>query len=454
MPISSEILSTLAAEKVRPDFVPASDYISPEFAQLEYERMWNKVWQVACREEEIPNVGDYVTYEIGTQSFIVVRTAPGTIKSYYNVCLHRGRRLTVGNGNAIRFHCNYHGWQWSLDGSIARVLDRDDWKGCNQFDDAALKLPETKIDTWQGFVFINMDPNAEPLAKYLDPVPKFLDPHEYGRMRFRFKATFRVPCNWKVAQEAFDEGYHIPATHPQLMPVQGDNDTRSFAHGKHGMFDYDPNRERPLGTPAKMTGKPMPTDFRPTMIEFFDLLNAQLPVLFTVRDGQAAHRLMSEVPADAPYLEVLMKTMQFQKEAAVADGSGWPNISMEQLAAAGTDWHIFPNIVTLPYPDGCIVYRSRPDGNDPDSCIYEVWGLARYAPGAEPAVTNHLFLEKDQWRGVGAVSPILMQDFDNMEQVQLGMKSYGFPGNRTTPKQEVAVSNMHRALREYIFGKG
>ena len=122
------------------------------------------------------------------------------------------------------------------------------------------------------------------------------------------------------------------------------------------------------------------------------------------------------------------------------------------MAKAGLDWHIFPNMVTLPYLDGCIVYRSRPDGDNPDSCIYDVWGLERYADGAQPALVRHQFMGKEDWRGVGPVSIILEQDFLNMEQVQMGMKLHGFPGNRTSPIQEVAISNMHRALRdEFLF---
>lgn len=447
----ADTLAALAAETVADDFVPASDYISPEFQKLEYQRMWNKVWQVACREEEISNVGDFVTYEIGDQSFIVVRTAPDTIKSFYNVCLHRGRRLTTGNGNAIRFHCNYHGWQWNINGDIARVVDREDWKSCGKMEDTDLKLTETRVDTWQGFVFINMNPDAGPLAEFLDPVPQYLDPFEYGKMRFRFYALFRVPCNWKVAQEAFDEGYHVAATHPQLLEFFGDDYTRSFAHGKHGMF-MNPYEKAPLGQPSpRLNRKPL-DDHRKGIIGFFDLLNRQLPVLFSLRDGAAARRLMTEAKADESAPELLGKTMQFQREAAIAEGAGWPPITSEQLAKGGVDWHIFPNIVTLPFPDGVIVYRSRPDGDNPDSCLYNVWGLERYAPGAEPSLVRHEFLGAGEWRGVGSVSLILAQDFENMEQVQIGMKSHGFPGCRPNPQQEIAVSNMHRVLREYLFG--
>lgn len=447
-----EISIALAAEKVRDDFVPVSDYISPEFLQLEYEALWPKVWQVACREEEIPNVGDYVTYDIGTQSFIVVRSVPDKIRCFYNVCLHRGRRLTENCGNVIKFYCNYHGWQWNIDGSIARVLDRDDWKGCAAMADGDLRLKETLVDTWQGFVFINMDLAAEPLATYLAPVPEVLGPYEYGRMRFRFYASFRLPCNWKVAQEAFNEGYHVAATHPQLLPTMGDDWTKSYAFGKHGMFTYPHDRKAPLGAPSPRLGKPIPKDLRPGIIGHFDELVRTLPVLYSVRDGEAVQRLMTEASADAPPLDLLIKTLQFQKEAAIAAGAGWPELSLEQMGRAGTDWHIFPNLVTLPYPDGVIVYRSRPDGSNPDSCLYDVWGLQRYAPGAEPNLNRLRFFGKEDWRGVGSVSLILEQDFLNMEQVQIGMKSYGFPGSRTNPEQELAVSNMHRVLREeYLF---
>jgi len=459
MAISPQIESALRAERVRPDFVPASDYISPEFTQLEYERLWPRVWQLACREQEIARVGDYVTYDIGDQSIIVVRQTGGAIKAFFNVCMHRGRRLTTDCGNVVRFHCTYHGWQWGLDGKVLTVLDRTDWKGCAGMDDGDLKLREVKVETWAGFVFVNFDPNAEPLAKFLDPVPAHLNPYEYANMSFRFYASFRLPCNWKVALEAFDEGYHVAATHPQLLPVQGEDWTNSFAKGKHGMFMYPMVRadngqpSAPFGAPSPRLGRPVPKDVRAGVAGHFDLLVKTLPVLYSIRDGEAAQRLLTEVGPDTPPLAVLGKALEFQREAAIAAGAGWPDITPEQMRQAGVDWHIFPNMITLPYPDGAIVYRSRPDGADPDSCIYDVWGLQRYAPGAEPPIDRKLFHGKDDWRGVGAVSIILEQDFMNMEQVQRGMKSHGFPGSRTSPKQEVAISNMHRVLREeYVFG--
>ena len=115
----------------------------------------------------LPRIGSYVTYNIMNESIVVVRVSEREIKAFFNVCQHRGRRLTEGCGRMNRFHCTFHGWQYHLDGSIARVLDRDDWAGCSNFSDADLHLKEVRVGTWAGWVFINMDLNAEPLSDIL-----------------------------------------------------------------------------------------------------------------------------------------------------------------------------------------------------------------------------------------------------------------------------------------------
>ena len=212
---------------VRADFVPVEHYISPEFLRLEEQRLWPRVWQIACREEELPHVGSYITYNIMNESIVVVRVSEREIKGFFNVCQHRGRRLTEGCGRMSRFHCTFHGWQYHLDGSIARVLDRDDWAGCSDFSDADLSLKEVRVGTWAGWVFINMDLNAEPLSEYLAPVQQYIDPYEMDKMRYRWYVSVKVPCNWKVGVEAFNEAYHAWATHPQTMSLYGDDVTRN-----------------------------------------------------------------------------------------------------------------------------------------------------------------------------------------------------------------------------------
>ena len=97
-----------------------------------------------------------------------------------------------------------------------------------------------------------------------------------------------------------------------------------------------------------------------------------------------------------------------------------------------------------------LMYRARPAGSDPDACIFDVWSLQRYAPGAEPPLKRQTHYGDDDWKRIGDVSPVLLQDFSNMAAVQQGMKSYGFPGCRTNPLQESPIPNHHRTLREYL----
>lgn len=444
----------IPAVEIRPDYVPKDSYVSRDFLDLEKRRLWPRVWQVACREEEIPNVGNYVTFDIGDESLIVVRSAPDQIKCFFNVCLHRGRRLTENCGTTQRFHCQYHGWQWHLDGTNARVLDHQDWAGCPSMRAEDLSLVEANVDTWAGFVFINMNPDAEPLAQYLAPVPSYIDPFEIGKMRYRWYKSVRLPCNWKVALEAFNEGYHVAATHPQLLATQGDDVTRSFAFGKHGMFGYS-TATRMFGAPSPRLSTPVPDDIRPNIVAAMRDYEQTLKAINSARDAEASSRLLTEVAPDTPHLDVLMKLQQFQKEAAIASGAGWPSITPEQQFAAGVDWHVFPNLIFLMSAGGTLAYRSRPDPRDPDWCIYDIWSLVRYAPGAEPELKREYFYGDNDWKDctIENFGLILAQDFHNMQRVQQGMKSSAFKAARTNPLQESAISNFHRTLHEYVTGE-
>src|SRR4051794_29634278 len=113
------------------DLIAKERYISREFVDREMDRLWPRVWQVACREEEIPSAGDYVEYVIGDQSMLVVRGTDGEIGAYYNACLHRGTRLAAGVGSFAdgRIKCSYHGWCYDLAGRVTSVPDREEFPG-------------------------------------------------------------------------------------------------------------------------------------------------------------------------------------------------------------------------------------------------------------------------------------------------------------------------------------
>jgi hypothetical protein len=252
-----------------------------------------------------------------------------------------------------------------------------------------------------------------------------------------------------VGLEAFNEGYHVAGTHPQLLPLYGDDVSRNRSFGRHSMFYYPGNPDYPVGAPAPRLGLVAPADLRPNVVEYYDLFNETLRAIFSERDVEATRRLMTEVKPGTPHPELMAKLLEFQREAAISAGVGWPDISLQQMADAGTDWHVFPNLIMLPYPDGVLAYRALPDAHDPNVCTFEVYALQRYAQGAEPELKRQYFHGEGDWRNFKSISIILQQDFDNMEEVQRGMRSKAFKGARPNPLQESTVSNFHRVLDDY-----
>lgn len=159
---------------------------------------------MAGRVEETPKVGDYITYEIGDDSIVIVRSAPDRLKAFYNVCPHRGRRLIStpaganrACGNKNQFVCGFHGWAFDLEGKNTHVLDKPDWKGA--LSQERTSLSEVKVDTWGGWVFINMDPDCVSLREFLEPAASILDPFEFEKMRFKWRQWVIYPANWKTA---------------------------------------------------------------------------------------------------------------------------------------------------------------------------------------------------------------------------------------------------------------
>jgi nitrite reductase/ring-hydroxylating ferredoxin subunit len=431
---------------VREDWVPKEGYLDRDFAKLEGERLWPRVWQVACREEELPKAGYFVTTDVGKESFLVVRSNDNQIRAFHNVCQHRGRRLVdVVAGRTHHFTCGFHAWRYNMDGSIRQIPDHQDWG--TKLPACEVGLKPLKVETWGGFVFVNMDLNAKPLIDFLGHAYEVLDPFEFQNMRYRSIRTARLPVNWKVAVEAFNEGYHVQGTHPQALQIM-DDPSSSFAHGPHAMFFQPEVGSRGLGQPSARTNQKPTADYRAGIVNYVEYFERDLKGLFCDRHPVASRRLLTEVEPSAGYPEVMSKMVQFWRDAAIQGGAGWPkHLSPEIMAKAGIDWHIFPNLIILMTPESAICYRVRPDGENPESCFFDLWAIQRYAPGKEPPVTREYY---DPWRENKDWGEVYSQDFANAESVQKGMKSRGFAASRTNPKQEVPVSNFHKHIYEYL----
>jgi phenylpropionate dioxygenase-like ring-hydroxylating dioxygenase large terminal subunit len=433
--------------EIRPDFIPKDAYISREFAELEAKYLWPRVWQMACREEEITNPGQYVTYEVANETIVVLRGKDGEIRAFHNVCPHRGRRLTSGCGQTSEIVCRFHGWRFGLDGKNTHVSDREDWDGA--LTDDYLALHPVKVGSWGGFVFINMDPDCEPLEKFLDPVNRLCDRFELEKMRFTWYRTAIAPCNWKIPVEGFSESYHVQQSHAHLLQYMQDYST-SKAYGPHGAFWYPepPEGVSPISPAIRLKRNQPQTEYRKYAVGFLDVNCDDVGAIVSERTRDVVkQRLLAEVAADAPADEVLMKIGEFQRQAAIDDGAGWPEIDAEYKKASHDTWTVFPNFIFVhAMIDSIIVYRARPNGIDPDSCLFDVWSLMRYAPGKEPPLEREFFnhIMDADWR------LILRQDFEHFEDVQRGLHSMAYRGHRTNPKQEVIISNHARVLRAFI----
>src|SRR5262249_50811897 len=132
---------------VSPNRIPKQRYYDQAFYELEAELLWSRVWQMACRLEEIPNPGDFVEYEILDQSIVVVRVDASTIRAYYNSCRHRGMKLVEGNGSRRSFVCPFHGWCWALDGKNTFVLRSEEFDESNMNADD-LALTAVRCELW------------------------------------------------------------------------------------------------------------------------------------------------------------------------------------------------------------------------------------------------------------------------------------------------------------------
>ena len=199
--------------------VSTARYTSKAWHELEVERLWKRVWQMACREEDIPAPGDHLRYDIAGMSFLVVRTEAGALKAYPNACLHRDRILKEFDGRASELRCAFHGFCWHLDGRLKDVPARWDFP---QIEDKKFSLPELPLATWAGFVFINPDRGCAPFSEHIKDLADQFQRWDLGKLFKQAHVAKVMPANWKIAQEAFSEAFYVNGTHPQISRGIGD----------------------------------------------------------------------------------------------------------------------------------------------------------------------------------------------------------------------------------------
>jgi len=424
---------------VQPDgFLPKERYTSTEFSELEFDRLWPHVWQIAGREEELTGPGDFVEYTIGDDSILVVRTDNGTLAAFHNACRHRGTPLAAGCGTFghREIRCPYHAWTYGLDGRLVRVPDREEFEGLPD----GLGLRPVRVDGWGGFVFVNMDLDAEPLCDFLDPLPTLLAPYRLDELRFRSYRTTIVDANWKAVVDAFNESYHVQGLHPQILPWTDDTSIAYEQFGRHAHYGRLPGARRELRPSPRL-------DLQPDQYDEGEILGALVAGLGGAFLGEERQTVAELREAGPPPGSTLLGAYQERRMTLLAErGFDVAGFTPDQMTSAD-DVFWFPNMVGPIYPGSALIFRVRPNGRDPNSAIKDTWVLEWPRPGSDWHMPERHFYP--DWR-VRKWGEITEQDYTNLANVQRGMRSRGFDGSRLAAKQESNILHMHRVIDQYL----
>lgn len=405
--------------------VDVARYISVEHVDLEAERLWPFVWQVACREEEIPEPGDYFEYQVTDQSLIVIRTSAGDVKAFFNACPHRGTQLVKGCGHVSQLVCPFHGWRWTTDGVSRYVHDRVEFPDLT---DEELRLPEAQVGIWGGFIFARLTEEGPTLAEYLEPVTKQLEPYRLGDYRIKSWRTVTLPTNWKVALEAFEEAYHSMGAHPQTMKGNCDVNCTYDILGPHSLMTA------PIGVPsARFKGK----------VDEREVLKTAIANLLDIGLADEAERAQLEQLQHTPLPEGMTTRRLFQNMSYGQLQRFLPDVPIDRYME-DWDFTLFPNLTFNLLPGNLFGFLARPNGRDPDSCIFDVIVLAHpagqeWAPVGRQRITD----ESYDW-GI-----VVAQDFSNMGRVQQGMHQRTTKFTRLASYQEKRMINRIAHIDRY-----
>jgi phenylpropionate dioxygenase-like ring-hydroxylating dioxygenase large terminal subunit len=419
-------------------------YISQDYHDAEVKNVWQKVWQVACRLEEIPEIGDYVVYDIVDDSLIVTRTGQNEVRAFFNACLHRGNALCLENGHAEEFRCPYHGFTWSVQGKLDYI--RSDWD-FQHVDKEEFSLPEAKVGFWGGFVFVNLDPDCGPLEDYLEIIPKHLDVFNFDKRYKAIHVSQIMPCNWKVCQEAFIEGYHVAETHFEQM-----------ADGR-----VDPD-----GIGAFTDDVMMQYDVWPESKHVTRMILAS---------GVASQHVVEHGRSEQHIIDMMLRYLpEDQRPQLKEDEKARPALAEHGRKALGTlygvdlsdhsdtdvldqvEYTLFPNFTFWPTLFAPLLYRFRPHGNNVDESIMEVYMLHPVPEDGrafEPCEETRLE-PGEPWSSrpeLGGYGPILDQDTPNMIRMTKGLKTTRKPGMTLANYQENRLRQFHGVLDNYVSGK-
>jgi phenylpropionate dioxygenase-like ring-hydroxylating dioxygenase large terminal subunit len=418
--------------------IPTDRYTSRELAERERERIWMRVWQVVGRVDELPEGGDWKEYRIYDQSFLVVRGKDRELRGFVNACRHRGNvlcREPSGNTGS-RFVCPYHLWSYDLEGAL-RGVSRPDLVG--DLDKGELGLLPVSVDTFAGFVFLNPDPDAPPLADFLGPdAAEMIAPYHLDEMVTVLDVREAIDCNWKVVVDAFQEGYHIQAIHPELLQIVViDPRTNRFRFWGDHEVACAPFAVPDATPEAELEGLR-------TLPDTFPTVTGYLPRLEELVDGYRDAEGLIEYPPGVTGRTLLQQATRETltdlgldvtalTDAQMTDNHGWllfPSFFMTVRAAEATV------ITAVPHADG-----------DPNRCIWHIRSFM-WLPEEYRDDFRTTPVEVDEPNSYPYFRA-LQQDYEQMPRQQVGLRNRRLE-HLNLVREEISVARFHTVLGRWL----
>ncbi len=416
---------------VRGDPITGERYHAKRWADAEWEHVWTKTWHIGGMAADLFDAGDFLTHNLGRESVVMLKQEDGSVRAFYNACLHRGYRLAWTEvGGAPQLVCGYHGWRYNPDGMLAQVQDPDDFAGgspCGKH-----RLTEIACEVWGGFVWFNMDENARPLREWLgERVTSHLDQWQMDKMVRVYALTSDVPCNWKIIRDNFNESYHLPTLHPQISTIINDRvsdcDFRIYADCGHSMM--------------RMPGL-QPSARYPTH-QNLDMPLAQALEYWGLDPAPYENNAMAAREA------IIVKKREHGAEKGYAHYAKMGDTEIVDYF----HFTLWPNTTFTMWPDGVQVLRSELHPTDPERCIFDHWFMAHqigdtktvFGPnGPTPleAVDRETIIF-----GEKSLGEVADQDMSVAIGQQQGLHSKGFRGG-ILPNQEKRVQFFHERLND------
>lgn len=419
--------------------VPKERYFSAEWARLEMEKMWLKTWQFAGHVEEVRNVGDYLVYNLGDRSVLIVRETPDTIRAFVNSCLHRGALLRCESGSAIKFRCPFHGWTWDLSGRLEEITTKWDFP---HVDFSQYSLVDIRLEVWNQFIFVNFDDGAPPLKTYLgDLVEQWRD---WSLEERHLVAHVRIPveANWKVALEAFIENYHVPILHPQLGPISGVWESQYDVYPGQDHF----NR---MVTPLMVPGSSVNYD-----MEEQEILDYAAEVFHVTDENGAPLQITDNRTAR----QIIADHARSMLNPSEVDGQSLS----DSLLTVNVEYFVFPSFVPWADYGVPLAYHFLPNRDDPEKSWmhfykWEPGPPPVAAPGGPEIPSVGMTVVPSGMKLVdvpelGAAGVVFDQDQAIMARVQAGMRAGApyHPNVTLALHQESRIRHYHQTLDKYV----